>query len=317
MKKPRMHIKPTNYISSLRDNIAENILFTLPEGPKLINETSDYIVEKDGLMYYHEHPFGYEVFIIDKGSVACCICGKRAIAHEGDFVLIPPHVPHGFVYLEEGTIWRELFQGIDMYQIMLDQDTVRKNAPEKAEDEEFMNKLRLERGIINLPEPDPVEDVDKKDLSAFIKPKEWALKSYKYDGITLNLKIGRWELDGVKEIWEYVLDKDMVIDWTEPHGFTDLFVVKKGSVKVEVAGEKSFIAKARDIINIPNYTLHKFTVLEAGTVLHDYNCQAHLFRFLGDIERFKKNDPRKLDDPKFIEKLKDKHGLVVTGVYKK
>lgn len=315
MENTRMLIKPTDYIGRLHDDIAENILFTRTEGPDLINETSDYIVMENGVMYYHEHPFGYEVFIIDKGSVECYLYGKRVRADEGDFILIPPHVPHGFIYLEEGTIWRELFMGIDMFQIMLDQDTIRKDFPEKYEDEAFMDKCRRPRGIITLKYPDPVEDIEKEEMP-LIKPKDKAISVYRYDGIVLKLKIGRWELDGVKEIWQYELEKDMVLDWAEPHGDKDLFVVKEGRVKVETA-EESFVAEARDIINIPVYTPHKFTVLDEGTVLHDYNCQARLLSLLGEIEKYRKNEPEKLKAPAFIADLKEEYGCAITGVYRK
>ena len=314
METNKMHIKPTDYIRTLRDPIAENILFTRPEGPDLINETSDYIVQENGLMYYHEHPFGYEVFIIDKGSVECYLYGKRTVAHEGDFILVPPHVPHGFIYLDEGTIWRELFMGIDMYQIMLDQDTIRRGFPEKYEDEAFMDKCRAPRGIITLKYPDPVEDIAKEDMP-LIKPRDKAISTYRYDGITLKLRIGRWELSGIKEIWQYELEDGMVIDWAEPHGTTDLFVVKEGRVIVETEKE-SFVAEARDIINIPVYTPHKFTALGKKTVLHDYNCQARLLALLGDIEKYRKNEPEKLDDPAFIAGLKEEYGCAVTAIYR-
>ena len=45
---------------------------------------------------------------------------KKCIIERGDIVHIRPYVNHGYRYLEENTIWREMFQDMDMYNCVED-----------------------------------------------------------------------------------------------------------------------------------------------------------------------------------------------------
>ena len=111
----KIHITPQDYIHELEEKDCRDYLFIAPTGELLTNEMSDVYYQKDAFVPYHEHSKGYETFLIDRGSVEVTINGKRAIAHAGDMVHIEPYTSHGFRYLEEGTIWRELFSGMNMY----------------------------------------------------------------------------------------------------------------------------------------------------------------------------------------------------------
>lgn len=307
----KMHITPDDYIHVLHDDIAEDRLYIQAMGRDQSNEVSDYIVRKDGVVGNHEHIYGYELFIVDSGSVDAVVAGKRCMMYEGDFLLVPPHVPHSFVYKEEGTIWRELFTDMDMYGNMMNFDRLAQNCPERLKDKAYMDKVELASGTINLPEcyPDPVEP----NQMPFLVKKGEQVKQYQFPGITCNLKYGRWDLGGVKEIWELVLEKGMRFSWEEPHPDWDLFVVREGSVKVEVQGRDSFIAKPRDIINIPPYTVHSITALEENTILHDYNCRTKVMRVVEDFEILTVRRPHELEQPGKAEEILRKHGCPATS----
>ena len=84
--------------------------FILPRGPRQKDEFSDTVYHKGTDVPYHWHAHGFETFEIAKGSVDCVVNGQHFIAKEGDLIHLPPYTAHGFVFLEEDTIWRELFQ---------------------------------------------------------------------------------------------------------------------------------------------------------------------------------------------------------------
>lgn len=73
-------------------------------GPHEKDEMSDIIYHKDATVPYHQHAKGTETFYIATGSVQCFIHGKRFIANTGDLIHLLPYTPHGFHFLEEGTI---------------------------------------------------------------------------------------------------------------------------------------------------------------------------------------------------------------------
>ena len=120
--------------------------FYLPQGPFEKNEMSDTIYHAGTKVNYHEHSQGYETFFIARGSVECTIRGKKAVAQTGDIVHLPPYTPHGFVFLEEGTIWRELFQEINMQQGILNKNMILKHYPDLYEDPEFIGMYREANG---------------------------------------------------------------------------------------------------------------------------------------------------------------------------
>lgn len=289
----RMHIRPEDTLHTMNDNIANDRLYIKAMGVHQINEVSDYVVTKDAVVHYHEHDHGFEIFTVDNGSVEATICGKRCMMYKGDFLVVPPFTPHGFVYKEEGTIWRELFTEMDMYDYMMDLDRILQNCPKNMEDEDFMREYHLVNGKVDLPEPDAAQWTKPRDMP-FFRPKGTYVKQFQFDGINLNMLFGRWDQHGIKELWEYVLQKGTQLRWQKYHHQWDLFIVKEGSAKVEVANHEPFIARERDIINIPPYNLHDITSLEDGTVLHDYNCQHKLFRLLQQIEVIRERRPLEL-----------------------
>ncbi len=265
--------------------------FTLPEGPLQKNEMSDTLYHAGDSAGYHEHERGVETFYVARGSVEVIIRGKRCIAEVGDMIHLMPHTPHGFVFLEEGTVWRELFQEIDMIGGTINKNHIKDNFPGLYESPEFreryLNKLKNLRR-----EPPVVKDVSKDQLHE-IRPRDFAFSRYQFDGIDLKLKVGRWETHGVKEIWQATLRKGVRINWDTPYDETGLYFVAGGSVKFNVLGE-SFVAKADSIVKIPPYSTYSLEVLEDDTVVFDYNCASKLCALLEDYESIMQNDPERL-----------------------
>ena len=295
----KIHITPEDYIHDLTEKDCKDYLFIAPVGELLNNEMSDVYYQKDAFVPYHEHQKGYETFCIDRGSVEVTINGKRAVAEAGDIVHIEPYTSHGFRYLEEGTIWRELFHEMNMYGGIMEKRLIERSCPEKLEDDVFMAQYRRRHHTIRLGEPEP-ELVDKHQMPQ-IRPKGEGITRFEFEGIRCNQKVGRHETGGVKEIWEFEADKGICAEWSCLHPGWDLYVVKEGSVEVTVLGE-TFTAKARDILHFPPYTGYTMKVLEAGTVIHANNVGAIGLRLAEIVEKKLQGD---LDLAKNWEQVKE------------
>jgi len=309
----KMHLPPENYLACLDEKDGKDYLYIMPIGASLNNEMSDVHYQKGANVVYHVHSSGYETFTIDRGSVQVTICGKQCIVDEGDMLHIMPYVPHGFTMLEEGTIWRELFSQIDMNHGIMNKRLLEKDSPEMLEDADFMAEYRSRLGTVRPGEP-VVEKLDKT-LVPQVRVKGSALKEFRFGYTNCKLKVGRWELGGEKEIWEYTFDEPCTLEWNVPHHDWDLFVVLEGRVQVEAARE-TFIAKKRDIINIPPYTRHKITILDSGTVLQDNNCKFMALNLFENLNALQTNNPAELECKDTIQALFKTCGCALSAVSK-
>lgn len=131
----------------------------------------------------------------------------------------------------------------------------------------------------------------------------------------LNLKVGRWETDGVKEIWELLPEKGLQIEWNYPYAGNDVYLVMEGAVHVKADGH-DFTAGKRDVINIPPYYKHTLTVLEEGTVIYAYNVQSCLMHVMERLKAEKIRTPENLKDWGYVEKILRENNCWVTGIRK-
>lgn len=276
-----------------------------PIGENLINEINDVAYDKGQKISYHEHDKGYDTFLILKGSVLVKIRGKQCIATEGDIIHVRPYISHGFEILEDNTLWREMFQNMDMHQGLKYKELLKESCPEKLSDKDFMKQFRQSMGTIERREPKAI-DVDKSELPE-VRVKGEALSAFKFDGIVLNQKIGRFETNGVKEVWEVIMTEGMRIEYGYPHCNWNVYSIGKGSFEFKVGGEQ-FTAYAGDIVNIPPYTTYEFISAENDASYYNLNCKAMLLRLLEDIESSDDKSNREL-----IGQLMKEHGCWVTG----
>ncbi|MGC2872304.1 cupin domain-containing protein [Ihubacter sp. rT4E-8] len=288
--------------------------FILPRGRYMKDEVSDTIYHKDAEVPYHQHGRGTETFLIAKGSVECFIRGKRFIANAGDILHIPPYTPHGFHFLEEGTIWRELFQEIDMAQGIYEKNTVNQRHIQFRENEEFMEMYRND-GTEGLERELPVtEDVDKHQMHEVRTP-DFAYVTHNGEGWEIRQKVGRWECGGVKEVWEAFLQKGLCVEWHYPNQNWELYYVADGKIRFDVEGE-TYIAEKDCLVHIPPYHTHELEVLEDARVF-DYGGETCTLELLEDYKSFQTHQPEKLKDPDFFEGFLHKYRCYVTGCYMK
>jgi len=266
------------------------------------NEMSDYVVNKGDIIPLHTHDYGYELFYVMKGKVTAFVGGYRSVAGPGDMLLIQPHTPHGFEYRED-TLWWEMLSELCMWDDVWSIDRIFENCPDLFfKDQEFNGRFMRGKGQIDYPEY-PVSgmtEVKPEQLPGFLR-KGTYYRKYSLPGVECRLKYPKWDLNGLKEIWEFVLDKNVCMEFGK-HCFSEEFmVVTEGSVRVEVQREEPQTAAKGQIINIPNYTAHKLTAPEHGTVLQDFNVQFDLFLMLDEIDAYRRSDPERVDEDYLLE----------------
>ena len=304
-----MLIRPCDVMYVIQDNDNYANVMQMPQGAEQGNEFGDTIYELNGFVPYHEHEKGFETFLCS-GPVETYINGKRFITEKGDLIHIRPYTNHFFRHLQEGSIWREIFQGVHMYSSMAYREFMDMYSPGINQNEEFSARRRMKySGSYFWKEEPLVEDVSRYDVPE-CKPHDWAFESYEFPGITLNLKVGRWEHEGTKEIWELAVKRGTTINWGMPHGDWDLFWVTQGKFHVDADGQ-SFTAQTQDIVNVHPYCKHKFTFIEDSKLLA-MNVKSQLFRAMEEIKLLKLYHSEQAGEWATIHKILDKHDCMIT-----
>lgn len=270
--------------------------FILPRGPRQKDEFSDTVYHKGTDVPYHWHAHGFETFEIAKGSVDCVVNGQHFIAKEGDLIHLPPYTAHGFVFLEEDTIWRELFQEMDMSGGIFEKNMVNNYYESCKEDPAFMTMYREGKTVARqAPVVADQPAVDHHKVFQCRTP-DFAWTTFEGDGYSIQLKICKFETAGCKEIWHANTKKGLKVEYAYPHRGYDLFYVKSGSVEVTIqhthsnAESQTFIANADSIIDIPPYHTYTIRILEDAAI-YNYGGEYNLQACLEDLASVKKNTP--------------------------
>ena len=184
-------------------------LFAPPSGDGRINEVIDTVYYgKNYHVPYHYADKGAETLLILNGKVEVTLYGKTCKCEAGDFINIPAHCPYSLRTLEEGCKVRGIYTGRDMTAKFRGLELLSKNAlPERYHADFISNEFNPEHNYFALTEPVDTEKADKDALPQ-ITAKDGAIYEYRgWPGILCELKVGRWNLKRVKEIWRYTIDK--------------------------------------------------------------------------------------------------------------
>ena len=317
MQYDRILITPDDYMADF-DEIADGSeprsrcrYFVAPYTSNLINEVCEANYYPGNRVPYHEHATGYETFLVDNGSLEMTIRSRKAIMNTGDIVHIPPYTPHSVFALEENSIWRAFHQGLEMTPNMMDERHMRDLYPALFFDPSFHKETSARRNSVwfdyAIPEARevPVSEIPE------IRPFDFALADYAFDGIELKLKVGRWETAGAKEVWQLRLKKGFKLSWEPGCPFNHLYDVFSGSVRLELDGiDAPLTATKRDLLHIPRFAAGSITALE-DAVLFDCGCQGFLTRLMDELNYYKVREPEKLKDKDFVRQIMKKHDYFV------
>jgi hypothetical protein len=307
MDTSRIHITPKDFLFNVdefadgSDPRARCKLFIQP-GPYGLNEVADASYYVGNRVSSHEHRSGYETFLVDHGVFEILSLSKKASVRKGDIVHIMPFTPHSIHCLEDNSIWRAFHQGLWLTPFMIEERAFRDRHRDIYLSPEFKKaNVTRDKSLwydYIIPE---CRDVSPEQIHC-IRSYEFALADYSFEGITLKLKVGRWETNGFKEVWLLHLSKGFKLFWEETHPFPHLYDVFSGSVRVNLECMDPFTANTRDLLNIPKFFKGSVEALE-DTVLLDMGCQGFLTRYMDEINFYKQKDPKKLKDRAFVKEI--------------
>lgn len=289
-------------------------LYVQPYGENRINELIDFTINEKGYRIpYHYFSRGAVTFTILKGRIELVINGKECVCDPGDTINITAHCPYSLSTLDDESVIKALFTDVDMISRFTDYETLTDNF---ILSNEFMEeKFYPDHNYFPLTEPVDTEKVNKHQLVQVKSPEDILFEYHKIPGINCKLKVGRWELKGLKEIWEFDVEKGYVFEYLRPTENEGLYEVESGKVKIRLGGNTLF-AEAGDLIHIPHYTPYTLTSVEDNTTLLDYNVSSRLYRMLDMMQSAQRDTPEKIDDPQWIKWLFDMNDCYLTDFKK-
>ena len=305
---------PEDAIRVYDDGRRSVALLVPPYGDRHINEVIDTTYHDKGYCIpYHYADRGAETLLILKGRVEATLYGKVCECGEGDYINIPAHCPYSLKTLEDGVVIRGIYTDLNMSSMYQDMELLGRNAlPCSKEPGYIIETYNAEHGFFELAEPVDTVVVDKGALPQITAKDGFAYEYGGWEGINCKLKVGRWNLKRVKEIWEYAIDKGYQMQYFKPNKNERLYHVQSGKVRVEAFGETLF-AEANDLIHIPQYTPFAITAMSEKTVIQDLNVSSRLFRMLEMLELAQRDEPEKAADPEWLKWLLDMNGSFLTG----
>ncbi len=292
--------------------------FILPFGASM-REFSDTVYHAGTPVAYHQHNNGYETFEVAAGRVDMVVDGKRFIAEAGDILHLPPYTAHGFIWMEEGTIWRELFHDINMAGGIHEKNMVNSYYADMKNDPEFMSMYRSGKSVTREdPKHEDLPLTDRRDVFQLRTP-EFAWMTHEGDGYSLKLKIEKFETGGMKEIWYADVKKGLKVTYKYPHKGYEIFYVKSGKVELRIdhtlgnPDGETFIVEGSSIIHIPPYHTYTIRVLE-DSAIYNYGGEYDLKACLEDMKVRLRADPHAFDDDAERLKFQRHYGVYATSL---
>lgn len=138
------------------------------------------------------------------------------------------------------------------------------------------------------------------------------LRVFAFEGVTLKQYTGRWENNGLTELWKAELEDGFFVEFFDDDPNTDLNYITEGNVQFNVAGEE-FIATHDCLVKIPGYAPRSFTAL-GNAVMFDLAGITHWLDYLEDYTSIKTNNPQRLCDKEAMSALKAKYNCQVASI---
>ena len=195
-----------------------------------------------------------------------------------------------------------------MAQGIMNKNRIKGNYDGLYDDPNFRTLYRQAHHNFTREKPVPV-DVPRENVRELRAP-GFSFSTYHLNGATLRLVVGRWECNGVKEVWEAEVEKGFKVHWDYPNPNDELYYVCSGRVKCNVLGEE-FEAGPDCLIHIPPYTTHRFEALEDSRV-YDCGCAARLLDLMEDLTSLNTYQPDKMADPAFVSEYMRQYNCWVT-----
>ena len=297
------------YVDEQRDQhfIKEHLYLLLTiTGPEEIHEFASSVFYKGNENHYHMQRYGYETMFVRGGAMDVTVRGRTCRVTEGDILHFGCYNAHRMVWLED-TPWLGFFHNMNICQPLEDKMLLNENRPDLTEAD--IDVLYWESyGVAYMPKPVTV-NVPKSEVSEVRTP-EFAFATFTFDGLEMRQKIGRWETDGMYEIWEFNMEDGFRAGCDKPNPKNCIYYVKEGNVRFKVFN-KEFVAPKDSIVHIPSYATHSFQS-DGKSVMYDTYSSTMYFDLISEWKSYEANAPEKLKDKAFIDSLKKKYNCYIT-----
>jgi quercetin dioxygenase-like cupin family protein len=275
-------------------------------GPEEIHEVTRSVFYKNNEISNHMQRFGFETMFVRGGEIEVTVRGKKCRVTDGDILHFGCYNAHRMVWLED-TPWLGFFHNMNICQPMADKMLVNENYPDMTE-AEIAEIYRESYDCCYLAPPIAAE-VPKSEVSEVRTP-EFAFATFTFDGLEMRQKVGRWETDGMYEIWEFNMEDGFRAGCGEPNPKNCIYYVKEGNVRFRVFN-KEFVAPKDSIVHIPPYATHSFQS-DGKSVMYDTYSSTMYFDLISEWKSYEANEPEKLQDKAFIDSLKKKYNCCIT-----
>jgi quercetin dioxygenase-like cupin family protein len=281
-------------------------IISLPEGPHQMLDFVDTIMY--GTAPYHEHSVGWETFFITTGCCDLTVRGKTCRLVPGDIIHVQPWMGHQMSF-PEPTVYRGIFHDINMSGTLKTLAYIREVNPKQLEGLASFRRylMRADNIIRETPVSVPVDKSEVPEVRSPDRP----LRVFELDGVTMKQVTGRWENNGLTELWKAEMQDGFTVEFVDDNPNTDLFYIIEGDVRFIVAGEE-FTATRDCLVKIPPYAPRAFTA-RGRAVMFDLAGLTHWLDLLEDYTSIKTNDPTRLGDKDAMTALKEKYHCPVAA----
>ena len=205
----------------------------------------------------------------------------------GDVLHVQPWIGHSIVPVENESSVNILFTGMDQqFSFTKPRIRLQQKFPGVFEDAEFNDMFKRRNGGVG-DRTYPGEVHASREHVQQLRCSGVGLREHEFLNIKMHLKVARYETEGIKEIWEYIMDPGFYCEWDNFLPEYHLFYITSGkihcTVKESFTESVEFDATKDTIVFIPPYYPFRFEVLEE-TKMYDLDCPSRLQDLCEEVE---------------------------------
>jgi hypothetical protein len=153
--------------------------------------------------------------------------------------------------------------------------------------------------------------------SARVKPEEIdavrnpsrPLAKFELEGLVMRMVVGRWETNGIRELWQAEMKEGFHAEWSEYPANPELFYITEGEVEFTVYGSK-YVAHQDCLVKIPKFAPRSMTAL-SDAKMYDLGGLTMWYLLLLDYSAL---DTAKRSDKEAVARLKAQYGCCIKSI---
>jgi len=274
--------------------VTDSVMYPPPEGR--VNDP-----------HYHDHPFGWEIFFVDSGSMDLYVNGMKVLVKAGDIIHLQTHEAHG-MHFHSPVKYRGFMHGISNSDYAPELAVLREKNPgfNVWQDPELPEMFQIGGGK-RIPREKPIWVEVPVEQCSTIRNINRPMATFKLDGVTMKMISARWENGGLCEMWAAEMDKGYTAKSVKYCSNMEMYYVTAGEIKFNVLGEE-FIAKPECVVKAPklgNFTIEALT----DAVMYDVGGLPYWQSYMLDRASVEQYDPERAKDPATFAALRSRFGV--------